>query len=79
MARLGAKVSDGKGAAKVKNTYSVGILCCNQHNTSFLVLVGYMVHSAAKLFRTKTLLNFASKALSNSFFEKKRFWFKFLY
>ena len=33
----------------------------------------------AKLFRTKTLLNFASKALSNSFFQKTRFRFEFLY
>ena len=32
-----------------------------------------MVRSEANLFRTKTLLNFASKALSNSFFQKKRF------
>ena len=30
-------------------------------------------------FRTKSLLNFASKALSNSFFQKTRFWFEFLY
>ena len=38
-----------------------------------------MVHSGAKLFRTKTLLNFASKAVSNSFFQKTRFRFEFLY
>ena len=38
-----------------------------------------MVRSGAKLFRTKTLLNFASKALSNSFFQKTRFRFEFLY
>ena len=38
-----------------------------------------MVHSGAKLFRTKTLLNFASKALSNSIFQKTCFWFEFLY
>ena len=31
------------------------------------------------MFRTKTLLNFASKALSNSFFQKTRFWLQFLY
>ena len=36
-----------------------------------------MVHSGAKLFRTKTLLNFASKALSNSFFQKTRFRLEF--
>ena len=45
----------------------------------FLSLIGYMVRSGAKLFRTKTLLNFASKALSNSFFQKTRFRFEFLY
>ena len=38
-----------------------------------------MVRSGEKLFRTKTLLNFASKALSNSFFQKTRFRFEFLY
>ena len=38
-----------------------------------------MVRSWAKLFRTKTVLNFASKALSNSFFQKTRFRFEFLY
>ena len=31
------------------------------------------------MFRTKTLLNFASKALSNSFFQKTHFRFEFLY
>ena len=31
------------------------------------------------MFRTKNLLNFASKALSNSFFQKTRFRFEFLY
>ena len=31
------------------------------------------------MFQTKTLLNFASKALSNSFFHKTRFRFEFLY
>ena len=31
------------------------------------------------MFRTETLLNFASKALSNSFFQKTRFRFEFLY
>ena len=33
----------------------------------------------AKFFRTKTLPNFASKAPSNSFFQKTRFRFEFLY
>ena len=47
--------------------------------SSFLGLIGYMVHSGAKLFRMKTFLNFASKALSNTFFQKTRFRFEFLY
>ena len=38
-----------------------------------------MVCSGAKLFLTKTLLNFASKALSNSIFQKIGFRFEFLY
>ena len=38
-----------------------------------------MVRSGAELIRTKTLLNFASKALSNSFLQKTRFRFEFLY
>ena len=38
-----------------------------------------MVRSGAKFFRTKTLLNSASKALSNSFFQKTRFRFEFLH
>ena len=38
-----------------------------------------MVRSGAKLFRTKTLLNFASKALSNKFFKKTRLRFEILY
>ena len=45
----------------------------------FLGLIGYMVCSGAKLFWTKTLLNFASEALSNSFFQKPHFRFEFLY
>ena len=38
-----------------------------------------MVRSGAKLFRTQTFLNFASKALSNSFFQKTCFRLEFLY
>ena len=38
-----------------------------------------MVCSEAKLFRTKTLLNSSSKALSNSFFQKTRFRFELLF
>ena len=62
-----------------KNTSSVGIFWWKRPHTSFLGLIGYMMHSGAKLFRTKTLHNFASKALSNSFFQKIRFRFEFLY
>ena len=38
-----------------------------------------MVRSGAKLFRTKTLLNFASKTQSSLFFQNTRFWFEFWY
>ena len=62
-----------------KNTFLVGIFWWNRPHTSFLGLIGYMVHSGAKLFRTKILLNFASKALSNLFFQKTRFRLEFLY
>ena len=79
MARLGTKVSQSEVSSILKNTFSVGILWRNRPHTSFLGLSGYMVRSGAKLFRTKTLLNFASKALSNSFFHKKRFRFEFLF
>ena len=51
-----------------KNTFLVGIFWRNRPHTSFLGLIGFMVRSGEKLFRTKTLLNFASKALSNLFF-----------
>ena len=61
-----------------KNTFLVGIFWQNRPHTSFLGLIGYMVRSGANSFRTKSLLNFASEALSNSFFQKKRFWFEFL-
>ena len=73
------KVSQGEDSSIPKNTFSVRIFWWNRHHTSFLGLIGYMVRSGAKLFRTKTLLNFASKALSNSFFQKTRFRFEFLY
>ena len=79
MARLGAKVSRSEVSSILKNTFSVGIYGWKRPHTSFLGLVGYMVHSGAKLFQRKTLLNFASKALSNSFFQKTRFRFEFLY
>ena len=79
MARLGAKVSRCEVSSIVKNTFSIGIHWWNWPHISFLGLIGYLVCSWAKLFRTKTLLNFASKALSNSFFHKKRFRFEFLY
>ena len=79
MARLGEKVSRSEVSSILKNMFSVGIFLWKRPHTSFLRLIGYMVHSGAKLFRTKTLLSFASKALSNSFFQKTRFRFYFLY
>ena len=79
IARLGAKVSKSEVSSIQKNTFSVGIFWWNRPHTSFLGLTGYMVHSGAKLFRTKTLLFFASKAPLNSFFRKTRFRFEFLY
>ena len=79
MARLAAKVSRSEVSSILKNTFSVGIFWWNLPHTSFLGLIRYMVRSGAKLFRTKTLLNFASNALSNSFFQKTRFRFEFLY
>ena len=79
MARLGAKVSRSEVSSIPKNTYSVEIFWWNRPHTSFLGLIGYMVCSGPKLFRTKTLLKFASKALSNSFFQKTRFRLQFLY
>ena len=79
MARLGAKVSRSEVSSILKTTFSVGILWWNRPHTSFLGLIGNMARSGEKLFRPKTLLNFSSKALSNSFFQKTRFRFKFLY
>ena len=79
MARLGAKVSRCEASSFPKNTFSVGIFWRNRPHTSFLDVIGYRVHSGAKLFRTKTMPNFASKTLSNSFFQKTRFRFAFLY
>ena len=75
MARLGANVSRSEVSFILKNRFSVGICWWNRPHNSFLGLIGYMVRSGAKLFRTKTLLNFASKASSNSFFQKTRFQF----
>ena len=79
MARLGAKVSRSEVSSILKNTYSVVIFWWNRPHTSFLGLIGYMVCSGPKLFRTKTLLKFASKTFSNSFFQKTRFRLEFLY
>ena len=79
MARLGAKVSRCEVSFILKNTFSVGIFWCNRPHISFLGLIGYMVRSRGKLFQMKTLLNFASKALSNSFSLKTSFRFEFLY
>ena len=79
MARLGAKVSRREVSSIPKNTFSVWIFWRNRPQTSFLGVIRYIVRSGAKLFRKKTLLNFASKALSNLFFQKTRFRFEFLY
>ena len=79
MARLGAKVSRSEVPSILKNTFSDGIFWWNRVHTSFLGLIGYMVRLGEKIFRTKTLLNFASKALSNSFFQTKCFRFEFVY
>ena len=79
MARLEAKVSRSEVSSFPKNRFSVGIFWWNRPHTIFLGLIGYMVRSWAKLFPMKTLLNFASKAFSNSFFQKTRFRFEFLY
>ena len=79
MAWLGAKVSRSEVSSILKTTFLVGIFWWNRPHTFFLVQIGYMVRSGAKLFRTKTLLNFPSKALSNSFFRKTGFRFEFLF
>ena len=79
MERLGAKVSLSEVLFILKTTFSIGIFWWNRPHTSFLGLIGCMVRWVAKLFWTKTLLNFTSKGLSNSFFRKTRFWFEFLY
>ena len=79
MARLGAKVSQCEVSSILKNTFSDGIFWWNRPYSSFLGQVGYMVRLEAKLFRTKTLLTFASKAHSNLFFQKTRFRVEFLF
>ena len=63
----------------LKNKFSVGIFWSNRPHTTFLGRISYIMRSGAKLFQTKTLLNFASKALSNSFFQKSLFRLQFLY
>ena len=79
MARFGAKVSRSEVSSILEKTFSVEIFSWNRPLTSFLSQISYMVRLGAKLFWTKTLLNSASKALSNSFFQKTRFRFEFLY
>ena len=78
MARLRAKVSRSEVSSMLRNMFSVGIFWWNQPQTSFLGLIGYMVRSGEKMFWTKTLHNFTSDALSNSFFQKPHFRFEFL-
>ena len=75
----GQKCHGAKFRPSYKTTFSIGIFWWNQPNTSLLGVIGNMARSGVKLFRTKTLLNFSSKALSNSFFQKTRFRFEFLY
>ena len=79
MAQLGAKMPRCEVSSFSKKAFSVRIFWRNRTHTSFLGQIGYVVHSGAKLFRAKTLLNFALKALSNSFSQKTRFRFEFLY
>ena len=79
MARLRPKVSRSEVSSILKNMFSIGIFWWNRPHTSFLGLIGYMVCSGAKLLRTKTLLNFALKVLSYSFFQKTWFRFEFSY
>ena len=47
------------------DTFLVEIFWLNRPHNSFLGLIGYKVRSGTKLFRTKTLLNFISKAISD--------------
>ena len=75
---FGPEVSRSEVSSILKNTFSVGIFWWNRPHTSFLGLISYVVRSVAKLFRTKTFLNFASKAISNSFVQKTRFRLEFL-
>ena len=79
MARMGAKVSRSKVSSIPKNTFSFGIFRWNRPPTSFLGLIGYMVRSGAKLLRTKTFPNFASKSSRILFPKKTRFRLEFLY
>ena len=73
MARLGAKmVSERSFVHPKKHVFGRNFLNKPAH-TSFLGLTGYMVRSGAKLFRTKTLLNFASKSLLKFLFPKNTF------
>ena len=76
---FGQKCHRAKFRPSQKTHFQSEFFSQNQPQSSFQALIGYMVHSGAKLFRTKTLLNFASQALSNSFFQKTRFRFEFLY
>ena len=79
MARLGAKVSWSEVSSIPEKPFSVRIFWRKRPQTYFRCQTGYMVRSGSKLLWPKTLLNFASKAPSNSFFQKTRFRFEFLY
>ena len=79
MARLGAKVSRSEVSSIPKKPFSVWIFWRKRPQTYCRCQTGHMVRSGAKLFWTKTLLNFASKVPSHSFFQKTRLRFEFLY
>ena len=65
------QVSRSEVSSIPKNTFSVGIFWRNQPHTSFLDLIGYLVRSGAKLFRTKTLCTILPQKSSQIRFSKK--------
>ena len=73
MARMGAKLSRSEASSILKNTFLGGIFWWNRPYTSFLGLIGYTVRLGAKLFRTKTFPNFASKSPLEFVFPKNTY------
>ena len=65
----GQKFTRAKFRPSQKTRFQFEFFWWNRPHTSFLCLIGDMVRSGAKLFRTKTLLNSSSEALSNLFFQ----------